>query len=116
MAGRFEYRPRGDVVMLVECKKATTKTCRGETKCFEVTRRCSHGCKCTGNYITNLRGPDLELVKDFAPCGNPGLCIRGPGRDARLTMFQNETWHFEMTASLFAKEFTPAREHVEQKP
>lgn len=105
MPGRIEYLPRGDVIMRVEIRKSSTRTCGGRKTCFHVTRTCSHGCTCTGEYITQLKAPNVELVKDFAPCGKPDLCIRGAGQGVTLLEFQNDTWIFEMTAALCAKKF-----------
>lgn len=105
MPGRIKYSPKGDVIMRVEIRKSSTRTCGGRKACLHVTRICSHGCTCSGEYITALKAPHADLVKEFAPCGKPDTCIRGAGRDVTLLEFQNDTWIFEMTASLCAKTF-----------
>jgi hypothetical protein len=105
MPGRIEYSPKRDVVMRVEIRKTDTRTCGGRKTCFHVTRYCSHGCACAGEFITELKAPDVDLVKEFAPCGSHDLCIRGAGRDVSLVSFQDGIWTFEMTADLYAKNF-----------
>jgi hypothetical protein len=113
MPGRFEYIPKGDVTMRVEIRKVTARTCGGRRGAFSVTRTCSHGCSCTGEYITKIKTPGCDLVKNFATCGKPGLRIKGPGKDVALVEFQagipgdgsGDIWVFEMLGALVATQF-----------
>lgn len=99
------YTPKGDIKMRIEFRKTSMKTCGGVKPGFRVQRFCSHGCDCIGTLIGTKKAPDESLVQACAPCGKPGLSIKGYGKDVHLVEDGDSHWVFEMTAGLFERQY-----------
>lgn len=98
------YTPKGDIKMRIEFSETTMKTCKGVKPGFRVQRVCSHGCDCIGTLIGTHKEPNETLAQECAPCGKPGLSIKGQGKDVRLIEETGGRWVFEMSAGLFERQ------------